>query len=100
MSPKTTNLAILFADVSGSTHLFEVLGDATARVKVAECLDLLTEVTKEHNVTVIKTIGDEIMCTFPTADDAAKAAIGMHEALEEDIIEGTGGENRPQSRSG
>lgn len=93
MAPKTTNLAILFADVSGSTRLFETLGDATARFKIAECLETLTGVTKEHNGTVIKTIGDEIMCTFPTANDAAQAACRMHEALEEDITEGTGGEN-------
>jgi len=92
MAPKTANLAILFADVSGSTRLFETLGDTVARVKVAECLETLTEVTKEHNGTVIKTIGDEIMCTFPTANDAAKAACEMHEALEEEITEGTGGE--------
>lgn len=92
MAPKTANLAILFADVSGSTKLFETLGDATARLKVSECLETLTEVTKEHNGTVIKTIGDEIMCTFPSADDAANAACEMHEALEEDITEGTGGE--------
>ena len=92
MVPKTDNLAILFADVSGSTRLFEILGDATARVKIGECLDTLTGVTKEHSGTVIKTIGDEIMCTFPTAEDAAKAACEMHEALLEDITEGTGGE--------
>lgn len=92
MAPKTANLAILFADVSGSTKLFETLGDATARIKVAECLETLAEVTKTHHGTVIKTIGDEIMCTFPTADDAASAACEMHEALLEDITEGTGGE--------
>ena len=92
MAPKTANLAILFADVSGSTRLFETLGDATARIKVAECLDTLSEVTRSHNGTVIKTIGDEIMCTFPTADDAASAASEMHEALQEDVTEGTGGE--------
>ena len=88
MAPKTTNLAILFADVSGSTRLFETLGDATARVKVSECLDTLTDVTNNHSGTVIKTIGDEIMCTFPTADDAANAATEMHEEIEEDITEG------------
>lgn len=92
MAPKTVNLAILFADVSGSTKLFETLGDATARIKVSECLETLTDVTKTHHGTVIKTIGDEIMCTFPTADDAADAACEMHEALLEDITEGTGGE--------
>ncbi len=88
MSPKTTNLAILFADVSGSTRLFETLGDATARVKVSECLDTLTDVTNNHKGTVIKTIGDEIMCTFPTSDDAANAATEMHEELLEDVTEG------------
>ena len=93
MTPKTANLAILFADVSGSTRLFETLGDATARVKVAECLDTLTDVTLSHNGTVIKTIGDEIMCTFPSADEAAQAACEMHEALEEDVTEGAGGTN-------
>ena len=88
MAPKTTNLSIMFADISGSTRLFETLGDATARVKVAECLGTLTEVVNNHNGTVIKTIGDEIMCTFPTADDSAEAAIEMQEVLEEDITEG------------
>jgi adenylate cyclase len=90
MAPKTTNLAILFADVSGSTRLFETLGDATARVKVSECLDTLTDVANNHSGTVIKTIGDEIMCTFPTADDAANAATEMHEELLEDVTEGVG----------
>lgn len=89
MPPKTMNLAILFADVSGSTRLFETLGDATARVKVAECLGTLTEVTLNHAGTVIKTIGDEIMCTFPSADEAASAACEMHEAIQEDVTEGS-----------
>ena len=88
MAPKTSNLAIMFADISGSTRLFETLGDATARVKVADCLSTLTDVVNQHNGTVIKTIGDEIMCTFPTSDDAAEASCEMHEVLEEDVTEG------------
>ncbi len=83
MSPKTTNIAIMFADISGSTRLFEVLGDATARVTVSDTLELLTKVIHVHNGTVIKTIGDEIMCTFPTADDSANAANEMQETLED-----------------
>ncbi len=89
MAPKTTNLAILFADISGSTRLYEILGDVAARTKVADCLEMLTTVIKQHNGTVIKTIGDEIMCTFPTAEDAANAACEMHEMLEDDITEQT-----------
>ncbi len=83
MSPKSTNLSILFADISGSTRLFEVLGDAKARSTVADTLELLTKVVHAYNGTVIKTIGDEIMCTFPSADDASSAACEMHECLEE-----------------
>lgn len=89
MAPKTTNLAILFADISGSTRLYEILGDVAARKKVADCLEMLTAVIKQHNGTVIKTIGDEIMCTFPTSEDAANAACEMHEMLEDDITEQT-----------
>ncbi len=83
MSPKTTNIAIMFADISGSTRLFEVLGDATARVTVSDTLDLLSKVIHAHNGTVIKTIGDEVMCTFPTANDSANAAVEMQETLED-----------------
>lgn len=89
MAPKTTNLAILFADISGSTRLYEILGDVAARTKVANCLEMLTTVIKQHHGTVIKTIGDEIMCTFPSAEDAATAACEMHEMLEDDITEQT-----------
>ncbi len=89
MAPKTTNLAILFADISGSTRLYEILGDVAARTKVADCLEMLTVVITCHLGTVIKTIGDEIMCTFPTAEEAASAACEMHEMLEDEITEQT-----------
>ena len=83
MTPKTKNLGIMFADVAGSTQLFEVLGDDIARTTIAETLELLTNVTNGHGGTVIKTIGDEVMCTFPEADDSANAATEMHETLED-----------------
>lgn len=89
MAPKTTNLTILFADISGSTRLYELLGDAPARSKVATCLQVLTDVTERHKGTVIKTIGDEIMCTFPNAEAAVAAACDMHELLEDDVTEQT-----------
>ena len=89
MAPKTTNLAILFADISGSTRLYEILGDVAARTKVADCLEMLRSVVERYKGIVIKTIGDEIMCTFPTAEDAATAACEMHEILEDDVTEQT-----------
>ena len=83
MAPKTKNIGIMFADVAGSAQLFEVLGDDKARTTIAETLELLTNVINGHNGTVIKTIGDEVMCTFPEPDDSANAATEMQETLEE-----------------
>lgn len=83
MAPKTTNLAIVFADIAGSTKLYETLGDSVARAKVAETLAAITKVVNDNNGTVIKTIGDEVMATFPTPEDAATASCTMHESMEE-----------------
>lgn len=87
MIGRNTNLAILFADISGSTKLFETLGDAAARHKVAQCLALLAEIVKRHKGAVIKTIGDEVMCTFTSAEGAVTAACDMHETLEDEATE-------------
>jgi len=92
MAPKTTNLAIMFAEISGSTKLYESLGDATARALVSDTLDTISGVIGRYNGTVIKTIGDEIMCTFESAEDAATAACEMNETLEEENAEGNNAE--------
>jgi len=83
-------LAVLFADVVGSTRIYEALGDQRAREVIAVCLDLMQAATEKHGGTVIKTIGDEVMSTFPSADDALNAAaqiqrsITTHPALQVD----------------
>ena len=74
---KETELAIVFADVVGSTKLYELLGDLRARDMVGICIDVMRAATEQHHGTVIKTMGDEIMATFPTADDALNAAAQM-----------------------
>jgi class 3 adenylate cyclase len=78
---KDIELAILFADVVGSTRLFEVMGDLRAREMVAICIDVMRTATEQFNGTVIKTIGDEVMATFPTADDALNAAGQMQRQI-------------------
>ena len=83
MARTTDILAILFADIAKSTHIYETLGDKTAKNLIDASISLLSKVTEKYQGTVIKTIGDEIMCTFPTANDAVEAAIEMHQALED-----------------
>jgi class 3 adenylate cyclase len=85
MAKETATRAIVFADISGSTRLYETLGDAIARELVSQCLDLMTEQVNRHNGAVIKTIGDEIMATFATAEQAVEACMSMQEAVAEDL---------------
>jgi len=83
MARITDILAILFADIANSTHIYDTLGNKVAKNLIDASLSLLSEVTAKYQGTVIKTIGDEIMCTFPTAGDAVEAAIEMHQSLED-----------------
>jgi adenylate cyclase len=74
MSAPEQTLAVLFADVAGSTRLYEQLGDAQALATIDQCLDLVREASGGHRGRVVKTIGDEAMVVFPTADQAVNAA--------------------------
>jgi class 3 adenylate cyclase len=74
---KDIELAILFADVVGSTRIYEIMGDARARELILACVEIMRNATEQNHGTVIKTIGDEIMATFPTANDAVNAASRM-----------------------
>ena len=91
MSQQSEELAILFADISGSTMLYETLGNAPARQLVVRCLAMMSARLAGHSGTLIKTIGDEIMCTFPTAEAALHAACDMQNA----VLSGKPGGNTP-----
>lgn len=80
---KEVQLAITFADVSQSTKLYERLGDQKARKAIADCVQVMSEATTKYGGTVIKTIGDEVMSTFPDADSAADAVAFMQEEITE-----------------
>ncbi|GJM05587.1 MAG: hypothetical protein DHS20C09_15830 [marine bacterium B5-7] len=75
-------LAILYADVSGSTHIYEKYGDVIARNNIETCISILSDVASSLDGSVVKTIGDEAMCQFPNPVKAAMAATAMHEALQ------------------
>ena len=83
MSDTPSNMAVLFADVSGSTKLYEVLGDALALATIGRCVTVMSTVCVGHGGRVVKTIGDEVMAVFPTADKAAQAAAEMQARIHE-----------------
>lgn len=78
---KETKLTILFADVCGSTKLYETLGDAIARETVAKCVTIMGEETARQKGRVVKTIGDEVMSVFEDPSAATDAASAMQERI-------------------
>jgi len=81
-------VAILFADVVGSTQLYDKFGDTKASETVANCLDVMKDATHQFSGTVIKTIGDEVMSTFATVDEAMGAAAQMQARISGEQDEG------------
>ena len=77
------NCATLFADIVGSTRLYERLGDHSAHAAVESCLARLEQVSAEFEGRTVKTIGDELMVVFPSAERACLAAIEMQWRVEE-----------------
>lgn len=78
---KDLEVAILFADVVGSTQLYDKYGDTRASETVAACLDIMKDATFQFSGTVIKTIGDEVMSTFGTVDEAMGASVMMQSRI-------------------
>jgi len=81
MTQNIQKLAILFADICGSTALYDSLGDVLARRLIARCIAAMTDEISANRGMVVKTIGDEIMCTFPTAESALKGACAVQRAV-------------------
>ena len=77
MNSPSRNLAVLFADISGSAKLYESLGDSEALATIDRILAIIKSVCLDGGGRVVKTIGDEVMAVFPTADAAAHAATEM-----------------------
>lgn len=74
---ETAQRAVLFADVTDSTRIYETLGDARAHTLIEQLLWLLGNAAAGHGGTVVKKLGDGMVCAFPTSDAACEAACDM-----------------------
>lgn len=75
------DLLVLYADISGSTKLFETFGDSAARNACAACIDVLTRVVNRLDGRVVKTIGDEILAVFQDPARGVMAGTDMQGAV-------------------
>jgi adenylate cyclase len=73
---------VFFADVTGSTKLYETAGDATAAEAIGRCIERLCEGAEGAGGRVLKHYGDQIMALFAHPDHAAEASARMHQAVE------------------
>jgi class 3 adenylate cyclase len=80
---KIASLTVLFTDLKGSTELYERVGDLAAYDLVRDHFRVLGEVVRGASGAVVKTIGDAVMATFPSAQYGISAALEMRRAMEE-----------------
>jgi diguanylate cyclase (GGDEF)-like protein len=92
-----SKLVILFADISNSTVLNESLGNDGALQLISRALNILSLEVAAHQGVMIKTIGDEIMCTFTQVEVATNAACAMQLAIKDQF---PGDENTIKVRIG
>ena len=73
---------ILFADLRGSTSLYETLGNAEASAVVTQSVALIARIVEASGGKVVKTLGDGLMAMFTESVAGVASAVEMHEALE------------------
>jgi class 3 adenylate cyclase len=79
---RISDRTVLFADLRGSTSLFETLGNAEATSVVTHCVNALAAPVAAGGGHVVKTLGDGLMAVFDDPPSALDAAVQMHEVLE------------------
>jgi adenylate cyclase len=73
--------AILFADICGSTSLFEDTGDWAAFEVIGGVLGLHGKIAEDTGGAIIRSKGDDLLCTFDDAEDALDALDAARQML-------------------
>jgi len=79
---------VLFADLRGSTALYEQLGNAEATSVVTHTVTRLAATVGTCGGEVVKTLGDGLMAVFESSPPGIQASGQMHEVLEQLVNRG------------
>lgn len=74
---KVGHVALLFSDLTGSTALYEKVGDAKAFAIVEDHFRICEAEIARYGGAIVKTMGDAVMASFSTLDEAARAGLAM-----------------------
>ena len=83
---------VLFADLRGSTGLFETLGNAEAAAVVTQSVTLMGQIVVNCGGQVVKTLGDGLMAVFEQPQNSVESADEMHESLDRIVAQAPRGD--------
>jgi len=75
-------VAVMLADVSGSTALYEKVGNVEALKQISACLDLLRDVIERNGGQFISSKGDDVLCIFKQPNAVLNVGMQMFEQTE------------------
>jgi adenylate cyclase len=78
---ETAQRAVLFADVTDSTKIYESLGDTVALALINGLFARLDKIVAKYSGSVVKTLGDGMVCVFEDPDNAFRAACEMQSSV-------------------
>ena len=78
-------VTVVFADLTGSTGVFEALGNAKATQAITRLTDWLGKVCTARNGQVVKNLGDGVLMVFAKSTDAVEAVTDIQRAHTERI---------------
>ncbi|HSV47032.1 MAG TPA: adenylate/guanylate cyclase domain-containing protein [Ramlibacter sp.] len=91
---------VVFADLVGSTGIFERLGDETAGRFVTQLTTALSKTFEEHQGRVVKLLGDGLFVVFPAENDALAACVAIQKRLQEKPVYAGGSGHAVQMQFG
>lgn len=92
MSDQTT---VMFADLMGSTGVFETIGSARASRVVTGLTQWISDIVAAHRGRVVKTLGDGVLAVFPHAPDAIHAVVDIQRSHQKRIASSSAGTRMP-----
>jgi adenylate cyclase len=78
-------LTVVFADLTGSTGVFESLGNAKATQAITRLTQWIGQVCEARNGRVVKSLGDGVLMVFPKNLSAIEAVTEMHRVHQDRI---------------
>lgn len=77
METSTLQRAVLLADITGSTTLYEKAGDDAAAYQIGQCIDWMKDIIEHGDGVFISAKGDDVLATF----EAVESALGVIELI-------------------